>query len=79
MWLPPFGVARGTNNRGDPEGRPGTRWRDYISQMVWDCLITSPQEELRDVAGIKDIQAALLALLPLRLMTGTSNLKWADG
>jgi len=35
-----------------PRGRPRTRWRDYISQLVWKRL-QIPQNELESVAGVR--------------------------
>jgi len=46
-----------------PRGRPGTRWRDYISHLAWERLGIS-QEELESVAGEKP--QALLSRLPRR-------------
>lgn len=46
------------------QGRPRTRWRDYISHLVWEFL-RIPQEELESVAGHIDIWKTLLDLLPL--------------
>ncbi|KAK3538287.1 hypothetical protein QTP70_034769 [Hemibagrus guttatus] len=34
-----------------PQGRPRTRWRDYVSQLAWECLRVPP-EELEEVDGL---------------------------
>jgi len=43
--------ARSTGRR--PGGRPGTRWRDYISQLAW-VRLGIPQSELENVAGERE-------------------------
>ncbi|KAI3375427.1 hypothetical protein L3Q82_021913 [Scortum barcoo] len=35
-----------------PQGRPRTRWRDYVSQLAWERLGVLP-EELEEVSGYK--------------------------
>ena len=45
-----------------PKGRPGTRWRDYISSVAWERL-GIPQSELADVAGEREVWGPLLKLL----------------
>ncbi|TWW81706.1 hypothetical protein D4764_01G0015210 [Takifugu flavidus] len=47
-----------------PPGRPRTRWRDFVSRLVWKCLGISP-DELEKVAGESKVWASLLRLLPL--------------
>ncbi|XP_056892948.1 PVR cell adhesion molecule related 2 like isoform X5 [Takifugu flavidus] len=48
-----------------PPGRPRTRWRDYVSRLVWECL-GIPPDELEEVAGEREVWASLLRLLPPR-------------
>ncbi|KAK3564684.1 hypothetical protein QTP86_024812, partial [Hemibagrus guttatus] len=36
-----------------PRGRPRTRWRDYVSQLAWECLGVPP-EELEEVSGERE-------------------------
>uniref|UniRef100_A0A8C9VV72 ribonuclease H n=1 Tax=Scleropages formosus TaxID=113540 RepID=A0A8C9VV72_SCLFO len=48
-----------------PQGRPRTRWRDYVSQLAWERLGVPP-EELEEVCGEKEVWGALLRLLPPR-------------
>ncbi|TWW57297.1 hypothetical protein D4764_07G0000160 [Takifugu flavidus] len=48
-----------------PPGRPRTRWRDYVSQLVWERL-GIPPDELEEVAGEREVWASLLRLLPPR-------------
>ncbi|KAK3530887.1 hypothetical protein QTP70_004402 [Hemibagrus guttatus] len=36
-----------------PQGRPRTRWRDYVSQLAWERLGVPP-EELEEVSGEKE-------------------------
>ena len=48
-----------------PRGRPRTRWRDYVSRLVWERLGVPP-EELEEVAGERDVWTSLLRLLPPR-------------
>uniref|UniRef100_A0A672FWM9 Inter-alpha-trypsin inhibitor heavy chain 3 n=1 Tax=Salarias fasciatus TaxID=181472 RepID=A0A672FWM9_SALFA len=48
-----------------PRGRPRTRWRDYVSQLVWEHLWILP-EELEEVSGDREVWAALLRLLLMR-------------
>ena len=55
--------ARPTGRR--PRGRPRTRWRDYVSRLAWERL-GIPQEELDHVAGVREVWASLLKLLPPR-------------
>ncbi|KAK0151566.1 putative uncharacterized transposon-derived protein F52C9.6 [Merluccius polli] len=55
--------ARPTGRR--PQGRPRTRWRDYVSRLAWERL-GIPQEELAEVAGEREVWASLLRLLPPR-------------
>uniref|UniRef100_A0A674MGB6 Reverse transcriptase domain-containing protein n=1 Tax=Takifugu rubripes TaxID=31033 RepID=A0A674MGB6_TAKRU len=46
-------------------GRPRTRWRDYVSRLVWERL-GIPPDELEEVAGEREVWASLLRLLPPR-------------
>ncbi|TWW68268.1 hypothetical protein D4764_19G0000660 [Takifugu flavidus] len=55
----PGEVFRACPSGRRPSGRPRTRWRDYVSRLVWEHL-GIPPDELEEVAG------ALLRLLPLR-------------
>uniref|UniRef100_A0A3B3HQU3 Reverse transcriptase domain-containing protein n=1 Tax=Oryzias latipes TaxID=8090 RepID=A0A3B3HQU3_ORYLA len=48
-----------------PRGRPRTRWRDYVSRLAWERLGVPP-EELEEVAGVREVWASLLSLLPPR-------------
>ncbi|TWW80203.1 R2 Retrovirus-related Pol polyprotein from type I retrotransposable element [Takifugu flavidus] len=48
-----------------PPGRPRTRWRDYVSRLVWERL-GIPPDELEEVAGEREVWAFLLRLLPPR-------------
>ncbi|KAF7663362.1 hypothetical protein LDENG_00212460 [Lucifuga dentata] len=48
-----------------PQGRPRTRWRDYISWLAWECLGV-PQKELEGLAKDREVWAGLLNLLPPR-------------
>lgn len=46
--------------------RADTRcWRDYISQLAWECL-RLPQKELKELAREREAWVALLSLLPLQ-------------
>ena len=45
-----------------PQGRPRTRWRDYISTLAWECL-GIPRPELADVAGKREVWETLPELL----------------
>ncbi|KAL1263714.1 hypothetical protein QQF64_006453, partial [Cirrhinus molitorella] len=42
-----------------PQGRPRTRWRDYVSQLAWERL-GIPPEELEEVARERKSWASLL-------------------
>ncbi len=55
--------ARPTGRR--PQGRPRTRWRDYVSRLAWERLGVPP-EELEEVSREREVWASLLRLLPLR-------------
>jgi len=55
--------ARPTGRR--PRVRPRTRWRDYVSRLVWDRLGVPP-EELEEVAVDRDVWVSLLKLLSPR-------------
>ena len=55
--------ARPTGRR--PRVRPRTCWRDYVSRLAWERLRVPP-EELKEVAGDRDVWVSLLKLLPPR-------------
>ncbi|KAF7648618.1 hypothetical protein LDENG_00154150 [Lucifuga dentata] len=59
--------ARPTGKR--PRGRPRTRWRDYISRLIWESL-GIPQKELEGLTGDREVWAGLLSLLPPRPRPG---------
>ena len=61
----PGEVFRACPARRRPQGRPRTRWRDYVSQLAWERLGVPP-EELEEVSGEREVWASLLRLLPLR-------------
>ncbi|TWW54485.1 hypothetical protein D4764_0145930 [Takifugu flavidus] len=61
----PGEVFRACPSGRRPPGRPRTRWRDYVSRLVWERL-GIPPEELEEVAGEKEVWAFLLRLLPPR-------------
>ncbi|KAK3537395.1 hypothetical protein QTP70_008853 [Hemibagrus guttatus] len=61
----PGEVFRACPTRKRPQGRPRTRWRDYVSRLTWECL-GIPPEELEEVSGVRGVWASLLRLLPLR-------------
>ncbi|TWW71235.1 hypothetical protein D4764_17G0007180 [Takifugu flavidus] len=46
-------------------GRPRRRWRDYVSQLVWERM-GFPLDELEEVAGEREVWAYVLRLLPPR-------------
>ncbi|TWW77701.1 hypothetical protein D4764_12G0010910 [Takifugu flavidus] len=52
-----------------PPGRPRTRWRDYVSRLVWERL-GIPPDELEEVAGEREVWASLLRLMPPRPDSG---------
>ncbi|KAI3368135.1 hypothetical protein L3Q82_007867 [Scortum barcoo] len=41
------------SHREEAQGRPRTRWRDYVSQLDLGTPQGSPQEELEEVSGEK--------------------------
>jgi len=45
-----------------PRGRPRTRWRDHIFWLACERL-GSPQNELENVAGEREVWVSLLGLL----------------
>ncbi|KAK3519769.1 hypothetical protein QTP70_003908 [Hemibagrus guttatus] len=65
----PGEVFRACPTRKRPQGRPRTRWRDYVSQLAWECLGV-PLEELEEVSGEREVWASLLRLLPPRPGSG---------
>ncbi|KAK3524866.1 hypothetical protein QTP86_010089 [Hemibagrus guttatus] len=52
-----------------PQGRPRTRWRDYVSRLTWERL-GIPPEELEEVSRERGVWASLLRLLPPRPGSG---------
>ena len=60
FWL------QSTNTRDRPKVHPGTRWRDYISDLAWSCLGVEPVE-VSEIAVDREIFGVLLGLLPPRL------------
>ncbi|KAK3534420.1 hypothetical protein QTP86_015228 [Hemibagrus guttatus] len=52
-----------------PQGRPRTRWRDYVFRLAWERLGVPP-EELEEVAREREVWASLLRLLPPRPSSG---------
>ncbi|KAK3524961.1 hypothetical protein QTP86_011742 [Hemibagrus guttatus] len=52
-----------------PQGRPRTRWSDYVSRLAWERLGVPP-EELEEVFGEREVWASLLRLLPPRPSSG---------
>uniref|UniRef100_A0A8C6L319 Reverse transcriptase domain-containing protein n=1 Tax=Nothobranchius furzeri TaxID=105023 RepID=A0A8C6L319_NOTFU len=48
-----------------PPGQPRTRWRGYISNLVWERLGVLP-EELVEVAGERTVWSSLVGMLPPR-------------
>ncbi len=46
-----------------PRGRPRTCWRDYISQLAWECF-RIPPKKLVEVSGERSVWVYLLRLLP---------------
>ncbi|TWW53877.1 R2DM Retrovirus-related Pol polyprotein from type II retrotransposable element [Takifugu flavidus] len=61
----PGEVFRACPSGRRPPGRPRTRWRDYVSRLVWERL-GIPPDELEEVAGEREVWASLLRLLPPR-------------
>ncbi|TWW79900.1 hypothetical protein D4764_10G0009300 [Takifugu flavidus] len=61
----PGEVFRACPSGRRPPGSPRTRWRDYVSRLVWERL-GIPPDELEEVAGEKEVWASLLRLLPPR-------------
>ncbi|TWW74298.1 hypothetical protein D4764_14G0002990 [Takifugu flavidus] len=61
----PGEVFRACSSSRRPPGRPRTRWRDYVSRLVWERL-GIPPDELEKVAGEREVWASLLRLLPPR-------------
>jgi len=62
--------SRPTGRRS--RGRLRTHWRDYISQLAWECL-GIPQNELESVAAEREVWVSLLGLLPLKPNPGLSG------
>ncbi|KAK3571285.1 hypothetical protein QTP86_005921 [Hemibagrus guttatus] len=65
----PGKVFRACPTRKRPQGRPRTRWRDYVSRLAWERLGVPP-EELEEVSGEREVWASLLRLLPPRPGSG---------
>ncbi|TWW56187.1 hypothetical protein D4764_08G0001740 [Takifugu flavidus] len=61
----PGEVFRACPSSRRPPGRPRTRWRDYVSRLVWERL-GIPPDGLEEVAGVREVWASLLRLLPPR-------------
>ncbi|TWW62363.1 hypothetical protein D4764_04G0010100 [Takifugu flavidus] len=49
----PGEVFRACPSGRRPPGRPRTRWRDYVSRLVWERL-GIPPDELEEVAGERE-------------------------
>ncbi|KAK3550607.1 hypothetical protein QTP70_000697 [Hemibagrus guttatus] len=69
LWVMTERVFRACPTRKRPQGRPRTRWRDYVSRLAWERLGVSP-EELEEVSGEREVWASLLRLLPPRPGSG---------
>ncbi|KAI3353098.1 hypothetical protein L3Q82_019666, partial [Scortum barcoo] len=75
------GGVPGMSHREEAQGRPRTRWRDYVSQLAWERLGVPP-EELEEVSGEANCKAhkaskvLILGNLKMLLTTGTS--RWND-
>ncbi|KAI3364874.1 hypothetical protein L3Q82_000929 [Scortum barcoo] len=58
--------------RRPPDGRPRTRWRDYVSRLAWEHLGVPP-EELEEVSGMDfnmaDVMTDDIQLHGQRLLT----------
>ncbi|KAK3514990.1 hypothetical protein QTP70_003259 [Hemibagrus guttatus] len=54
----PGEVFRACPTGKKPRGRPRTRWRDYVSWLVWERLRV-PLEELEEVSGEREAMSAL--------------------
>ncbi|TWW62757.1 hypothetical protein D4764_04G0014040 [Takifugu flavidus] len=65
LGVEPLLLCVGRNQMRRPPGRPRTRWRDYVFQLVWERL-GIPLDELEEVAGEREVWASLLRLLPPR-------------
>ncbi|TWW81188.1 hypothetical protein D4764_01G0010030 [Takifugu flavidus] len=65
----PLQVFRTCPTGRRPPGWARTRWRDYISRLVYERLGVPP-EELMEVAGERAVWASLLQLLPPRPGSG---------
>ncbi len=65
FWTPSWEVfwARPTVRR--LQGRPRTRWRNYVSRLVWEHLGIPPEEQ-EEVSREREVWASLLRLLPPR-------------
>ncbi|TWW71626.1 hypothetical protein D4764_16G0001230 [Takifugu flavidus] len=61
----PGEVFRACPSSRRPPGRPRTRWKDYVSRLVWE-RVGIPPDELEEVAGEREVWASLLRLLPPR-------------
>ncbi|KAK3550782.1 hypothetical protein QTP70_004917 [Hemibagrus guttatus] len=58
----PGGVFRACPTGKRPQGKPRTRWRDYVSRLAWEHLGVPP-EELEEVSGEREVWASLLRLV----------------
>ncbi|TWW75438.1 Patatin-like phospholipase domain-containing protein 2 [Takifugu flavidus] len=73
----PGEVFRACPSGRRPPGRPRTRWRDYVSRLVWERL-GIPPDELEEVAGEREVWASLLRLLPPATRPRISGGEWMD-
>ncbi|KAK3542555.1 hypothetical protein QTP86_029613, partial [Hemibagrus guttatus] len=75
FWMPPGRlpgeVFRACPTGKRPRGKPRTRWRDYVSQLAWECLGVPP-EELEKVSGEREIWR----LFKVQRATTTDSLHW---
>ncbi|KAI3368147.1 hypothetical protein L3Q82_007809 [Scortum barcoo] len=46
------------SHREEAQGRPRTRWRDYVSQLAWERLGVPP-EELEEVSGARSLSSLM--------------------
>ena len=60
------------------QGRPRTRWRDYISHLAWERLVVS-QEGLEGVAGERDVWDSLPAVPAIQISGQKRMDGWMDG
>ncbi|TWW60988.1 hypothetical protein D4764_05G0010780 [Takifugu flavidus] len=65
LGVEPLLLSAERNQIRRPLGRPRTRWRDYVSQLVWEHLGISP-DVLEELAREREVWVSLLRLLPPR-------------